>query len=488
MRLIRTARRQRLNIQNHNPWRKIYTLLLLLSFAFLVGSPLSAGPDEPEHQATAWYYSQNLSPVDVYHQTIKGIPYQLVAKPCYATKPEVSAACLDQTITLRHQTQEYKVNNYPQLPYWIIGAGQTLFHMIDSNLISLGGRVFLMLACFFFLMVSQHFLIKSGNSNYNFVIFIFCSPTVLFLSATSNPNALEISAAMAYTSAILYFMNAPSKRSLLYVIILGLTLSTCRPISFVWMMIILVFSIFFTLENRKSNLRTALLFSSIPGLVFGIYWKLVHPTFLDFPGYVPEVIGNHYSYFLESFLKSINLIPLRLEQSWGILGWLDTRPLQIIWFFVLVIWSWFLLSILGTQLRHLRLPIIGIASIFVSISLLEASANHHWPTWWQGRYQLPVLAGVILLTLKYSRKSFGTPGILLFYSTLVFDIYMIILNFARYNWGVSQGTPTNMALNAYSTPRIILFCFILCLSLVQVLRISRDEMFKPNSQLWHSVG
>ena len=477
-----------MNIQNYNSWRKIYALLLLLSIAFLVGSPLSAGPDEPEHQATAWYYSQNLAPVEVYHETVKGIPYQLVAKPCYATKPEVSAACLNQLSTSNHLTQEYKVNNYPQLPYWIIGAGQTIFGIIDSNLISLGGRVFLMLACYLLLMLSQNFLIKSGNSNYNFVIFIFCSPMVLFLSATANPNALEISAAMAYASSILYFQNAPSKRSLLYALILGLALSMSRPISFVWMMIILLFSVFLTSDKKRSKHDIYLLFSSTPGLAFGIYWKLAHPTFLDFPGYVPEVISNQYSYLLESFFKSLNLIPLRFEQSWGILGWLDTRPLEIIWFVIVAIWSWFLLSNLGTQILHMKLPIIGIASIFVFISLLEASANQHWPTWWQGRYQLPVLAGVVLLTLKYSGKSFGTAGVFLFYLTIFFNLYMVVLNFARYNWGVIEGTPVNLAINAFSAPRIMFFCFILCLSIIQVLRISRDETFKTNSQLWHSVS
>ena len=485
MRLLLSRDRFRFIKSSQQPWTKVLSFLFLITLGFLISSPLSAGPDEPEHQSTAWYYIHHAKPVTTYHQLISGIPSQLIVPPCFASDSSLSAKCQLQEQNESRELGSFKINNYPPLPYWIVGIGQLVIQDIDAELMSFGGRLFLMFACFLLLIGSFRLLSKSGNGNLFFLVFLSCSPMALFLAATANPSGLEITASLAFASALIHYVNLPNTRSIMFIFLTGTILAMSRPISFLWLSVITIFFIFFALNDRSRNDKLRVILAVTPGISFGIYWRLVHPTFLDWPGYVPEKVDNQALYLIESFLRSINLIPTRLEQSWGILGWLDTHPLQIVWFLVVVFWSWFLLSTLADSFSRMVRPLIFVFSTLILISILEASANQQWPEWWQGRYQIPVFGALLLLMLKLVKVKFGLSGYMLFIMTILFNSYMLVLNFARYNWGVQNGLPVNVLDNSFSMPRISLFCAVMLALCVNVVLIFRDKRLKINADLWN---
>ena len=478
-----TNKSQLHDVSTQSSWLKLITLCLFSALAFQIGSPLSAGPDEPEHQATAWYDIHHLKPTQKYHTLEQHIPNSLIVTPCFAAKPNVSASCIDSQIKDLSGKSSYKINNYPPLPYWIMGLGQVAIGAISADLLPYGGRLSYLLGCFLLLLIAFKILFKTLNENLILLLFLFYTPMMLFLAATCNPSAFECSAALAFTSSLFWHKELQSKKTLWVLALLSLTLAMARPVSFIWltMIVALFITVNYRTEDKLTNFNV--FFGSLPGILFGITWRMTNPSFLDFPDYTPVKVINYISFYIESFLRSINLIPLRLEQSWGVLGWLDTAPSPLIWLFVTIFWTFFLTNNLALKRRSMLFKILPLAAIFLIFSVIEASGYQQWPNWWQGRYQLPMLGAAVLILSKKTSRNFGIAGFVLLQYSILCNLYMLILNFARYNWGIEQGLPSQIHHNSFSSMKLGMFGVILVVVACNVICVWKDPFFKINSHL-----
>ena len=136
---------------------------------------------------------------------------------------------------------------------------------------------------------------------------------------------------------------------------------------------------------------------------------------------------------------SLVFLPLRLDQMFGVLGWLDTPAPALLFLATIVAWGALLIRL--PSIRKAA-KMCGIFGIVILPSAIETSGWGSWPWWWQGRYTLPFALGFGLLLLLRSgqlipRAISTVSGISLLSLGL-----MVWVNAVRYGFG----------LNAYDLP------------------------------------
>jgi len=153
------------------------------------------------------------------------------------------------------------------------------------------------------------------------------------------------------------------------------------------------------------------------------------------------------------FQRTINQTGIDMREAIGIVGWLDTAVPQSMVFVWLIGLG---LLVAGAIIAESRRPTIGAVAILTTgiwmSWVLTMVQNDESGTYWQGRYYLPLLAGIpiVLTTASIDRRQAARLGKAAVALSLV--VANVAIAAAMRRWGVGdQGTLTPWQWDTYAT-------------------------------------
>ncbi len=375
----------------------------LLSWS--LASPLSSGPDEPNHvvAAAAAVVGHNtglvahfpfgtLSIVDVPRWAAQA--HLLV---CYARMPWHLANCgfrlSDATHLSRGVTQ---FATYPQLYYLVVGQAAQFTAGVAGFW---GMRLISMAMVVALLALGLLAIVVRGRARLRPLGFLVaCTPYLYFICAVLNSSALEVAAALASWCCLLVLIDDPNPPGwMIWSSATSLALfMLARPASPLLVVIVLLVAACYAgwtrcralVRWRFAPIAVAVGLSGITAVIWRL-WK-GSPVLLGRP-------WPHHLTLLQAADRSLGLSGPRLRDLVGRFGWLDT-PVHL---WVVIGWATVLgvLVVLGmasSGKARRGVPVAIIATIVLPV-LIEAPLLNHVGTIWQARYSLPVAVGVPLV-------------------------------------------------------------------------------------------
>lgn len=435
------------------PWLILISIAALGMFA---SSPISAGADEPAHQATAWYVWSNVgSPWVLLNptgrsQTAALVPASLTVNPppfpCYANHPDVDATCARALEDQTGLTISNSITNYPPPYYVAVGFGQALASMIGNQFAPIGGRIASALLNLGVLWTLA-FSLRRRHPDVGRYLALLATPTMIFYLVMVNPSGWEMTTALVLAAALASVLDGAEgglrssridRRSVLILGLASVALSLARPIGAVWAAGLTLGALSLATARTARETAKLVLIAVAPGIILGAAWYLTHGTAAGGPsgssGPLEVSIGNLASWFALSISRSHD----RLMEAVGWLGWDVFIPSALGEVFFL---GWVLLLAALAQARPVSwaAAIIGIGGVVVFSSLVETSNWMNWPNWWQGRYELPFLIGFLfLLLLRSGDRAPRAVGAMTGVSLLTLGT-MVWLNTMRYAFGLGDG-------------------------------------------------
>ena len=426
---------------------------LLAIVGMFVSSPRFASPDEEAHQATAWYTVTYGMPPEA--ETRAEVPTIFRDGACFATNGRQDASC--------HPAREggynelVRVLNYPPPYYWVVGIGQQASIALTSDAwIDLGGRAasFLLNVAGLVLLAS---LLRQHYRQWGTYLLLIVTPMAAFLWATVNPSGWEITAGLlfAYFFARAWWdnddaaSNATRWLPLTAIAITSILFALARHSAMVWMAGVIVAVVVTCRSLLPRAAQWKVLLASAPGFLVGVLWQLTHPAVhrINNPDRVedPQPID-----FLHYFMQIEEVLPDRLRQMVGVLGWLDTPVPQWMFFLVLIGWA----SFIGLLFARTRIPVlflvVGFLGTFLVPTVLEMLRWNDWPYWYQGRITLPfTMSFLLILLLRYAHKAPRAAAALSIVTGFVLT-FMVWQNLMRYSFGIWDYIPERWSIPAIS--------------------------------------
>jgi len=444
-----------------------FAIVILGIIGFALSSPRFASPDEEAHQATAWYVTEYGMPPKAEDRF--EVPTIFRDGACFATNGRQDASCMPPREG--GYTELVRVLNYPPPYYWVTGAGQRAAEALSSDAwLDMGGR-----AASFLLNVSGlvllALLVRRHYRQWGTYLLLIATPMAAFLWATVNPSGWEITAGLlfAYFFARAWWDNENDQAGatrwlpLVAIAISSVLFASARHSAVVWMagVIIAIVATGRSLLPRSKQWRV--LAASVPGFLFAVGWQLTHPAVhrLNNPDYVENPRAIDFAHY---FLQIEEVLPDRLRQMVGVLGWLDTPVPQ--WMFFLVVLGW--AAFIGLLFARTRIPVlflvVGFLGVFLVPTVFEMLRWNDWPYWYQGRITLPfAIPFLFLLLLKYAHKAPRAASALSLVTGLVLT-FMVWQNLMRYSFGIWDYIPERWSDPAISTPAFWLT--YLCIALM----------------------
>jgi hypothetical protein len=457
---------------------------------FVSTSPMG-GPDEPEQNVTAWYVSgHGLRPGSIEWFSV---PASFATDPCFAHKPDVSASCMPSRVTGEAMASTSWVLPYAPPYYLVVGVGQRLaVSLVGDGYADIGGR----LASFILnlgALLLLSFYMRRRHPRWGNLLLLVSTPMSVFMGVVVNPSGWEITCGIVMAAVLAEAVwGRQSLESDTWpigttLILAAASAALCltRPLGLVWALGLTVSAVALVPSiDRRLLLRVSC--AVAPGIALGILWALIIPPS---PPVMPGATISDPSavQFAVWFLVSLLLFPLRLQQMFGILGWLDTPP--PLPFVAAYIVAWGLLLIQLAPIRKAA-GMCGIFGIVILPSLIEAIGWPSDPLWWQGRYTLPFALGFGLLLLLRSGQLIPRTVSLVSGLSLLSLGLMVLVNAVRYNFGLNSfDLPASLGQQGVSPirllPSVLIGVGLVIASgylLVQAWRMERDTRPRRGSE------
>lgn len=371
-------------------------------------SPLMSAPDEAAHVIKAaavvrGQYAGGSSEVQGEALTVQVPKYiaDFSNYNCFATHPEKTPVCsppidgADQSLV----PAQTSAGNYNPVYYAVVGLGSLGLTgepaIYSMRLISAWLTAFFLAAIFYAAasMRRNHFMMIASA--------ISLTPTVLFLTGSVNPNALEIGTAAAFYMGLCSMLERRpqaqlSKLPAVIVTASGILLSNTRPLSFLWIAVALAAAL---LGHNLTSIRAVLITRSfqlsafLVGLscLFALWWSLSARSLDSLFAVTPPIPAD------EAALLMLDRTVGYMREYVGVLGSLDTAPpMAVVYAWVLGFGSILLLSFTARPTR-LRWPVALLAVAVIAIPpALQAGSSEKLGWIWQGRYALALVVMLIL--------------------------------------------------------------------------------------------
>lgn len=313
--------------------------------------------------------------------------------------------------------------------------------------------------------------------------------TVLFLASTINPNGLEIAAAFCLWATIVGWCDGPDqyrRRSLIAAAVTAMVLTLVRPLGPAYTLLIVALALGTLAET--SALRT--LRSSRAGRALGV---AVGVSVVLAVGYA--AVNHSYSSLITwSGLsdrgsgavarEAIDNLGVYLRQSWDLIGWQGPQELTVPGWITLIwlglIGGFAVLALLvGTNRQRIGLAVLVLGCVVGPV--VPAVVNPASP--WQGRYLLPLLTGIPLLSgaiisRSPATASWRTPriiplGVIGFCATSYLVAHQRLMN--RTVVGLPSGPLANLSEGTWNGPLapVALFFWALVASAIWVFVMYR---------------
>ena len=429
------------------------TVLVAIVGMFL-STPRMAGPDEPAHQSTAWYTTNYGMPPT--SEIYAPVPGNVSDSICYAFDAGNDARCLGPRQPL--PPAEGRIFNYPPPYYWVVGFGQWVAGGVGMEWMDEGGRLASLLLNVLGL-TALALLARRQSALWGSSILLVATPMAVFLWAVVNSSGWQITTGLlfAYVFAQAWWgshkdLDVHSRRlpTLAAVAAASVLFALSRPDSLIWLLLL---ALAVTLMGRSPHGirdRVQMMAAAGIGALSGLVWQLTHPSQhpIENPNPLADPLFTDYARW---FQQSLDLLPDRLRQAVGVLGWLDTSTPR--WLFVAALIGWAVF--LGYVYARNRIPtpvvLLGITGVFILPSILEALRWNDYPQWWQGRYTLTFLIPFLFLVVnKYAWVIPRAVERFSLFATVLLAI-MVWQNGVRYAFGVRDYWPLRWADPAIGT-------------------------------------
>jgi hypothetical protein len=426
-----------------------FFIFILFITIFSILLPRSAGPDEPTHNASAWFSVKHLTLPAENFSLQKDIPFNLLTGPCFIfNESRDNASCLPER-TSSESLAESKVYNYSFPYYFTVGLGQHLFSYFSYKYIDLGGRIFSQgLMGLFVLMVWIR--MKRYPQVERRWLFLSLTPTALFYMSVVNATGWEIIMSIFFSFFLFEHLQSKVLKSFSLstflksfpLLLSSILLVTSRPLGLVWMAGITSIALLIFVD-RGTLKQTAL--SVLPLLSPAvIVWILLaarnSSPMIALPGYVglKDPTFANYSVW---FVQSSELILDRLRQMIGVYGWGDISiPSTLFVVYMISTITWITVVFIREKISK-KVLLILVLFVLLLPSIVEASFWNLWPAWWQGRYSLPMLSAFLFLIGLKARDNVRFH-LLVSYNFNIFVVwFMFFVTYFRYSYGLQGYVP-----------------------------------------------
>jgi len=426
-------------------WGELLAALtvLLAIVGMAVTSPPLVGPDEPAHQATAYYTSVNILPPE--READYYTPGIFKQGACTAFDSTKDASCA----LPREDSWPAKVRvlNYPPPYYWVVALGQKAMPGTDDWL-DIGGRLASLLLNVGALGLLA-LLARRVTTSWGTYLLLISTPMAAFLWAVVNPNGWEVTSGLLFAflfATAWWNWDVGLNRRLsgwarvLLVTAASLAFALSRHDAAVWMCLLVLTVFLMGPSPLQRSAKVRLLGAFLIGLIAAVLWQLTHPAIHepnnDDP--IKDPTGLNYLHWLGQIDE---MLPERLRQMVGVLGWLDTPvPYTLA---ILLMLGWALLIGIMYARRHIPLGVLatGFAATILVPTALELLRWNDWPFWYQGRITLSfTLPFLFLLLLRFADSS-SRAAIALSLITSLALAFMVWQNLMRYAFGTKDYIP-----------------------------------------------
>jgi hypothetical protein len=462
-----------------------WLLIAIAGVGMFISTPPSAGPDEPVHEVTAWYLSEHVLPPG--SAASFSVPVSFSVKdPCFSQEREVTASCAPSRSTTQVLVPTSMVLGYSPPYYWVVGVGQRLTaSLVGIEYADVGGRLASFILNLGALLLLSLYM-RRRNPLWGAILLLVSTPMAVFLGIVVNPSGWEITCGLVMAAALSeaawsresFGSGDWPKTTALVLVVASVALSLARPLGFVWASGLTVSAIALAPStNRRLLLRVGC--AVAPGIVLGMLWTVASLTLSS--GGPSSAVTSHPSalYIAATFVLSLLYFPLRLDQMFGVLGWLDTPPPVLLFFIGIMAWGALLIRLPSIRKAAALCAVFGIV---ILPSAIEAIGWGSSPGWWQGRYTLPFALGFMLLWLLRSGQFITrTISVVSGISLLSLGL-MVWVNAIRYDFGLNgYDLPASLGQQGISPVRLWLSvavgALLLLVSgylLVQAWRMERD--------------
>lgn len=449
---------------------------LMLGFAYLAIVPPNAGPDEIVHARSSWYLFENPSKIFAKEFIVTSkIPGELVIPDeshefdntaCFSQRADIPPTC--QNLSAQpDQIQRFYIF-YHSIPYYLlVGSVQ---HALSPWLNAYeSGKIASFALSWVILFVS---LISLNRSLPHLALLIFTvllTPSCIFLFSSINPSSFEICTAIYLVVTLLKLGQKASRKLDSNFLIAGALLCVSRPLGFIWLLVFLLyFRVMFGFFPIKQIVLLPFLILFIVQVWLGYDW----PSPVEFK-------NPNFEFYIEESVREFNESGHWFAHFFGILAAGEIKiPMLFLYLNFAAILILIMKSASSIQLirrRQYAVICLGVYFVPAGIQIINSPT---WPVWWQGRYTLPAFIG--LLMMHFSKSQWMKFRHVVFLALLTHS-YLIILTFARFNWGIYP-TATPIIVNGWSVSSIsfalFLFFFLTYILLIFYLIGIRDYFSK----------
>jgi len=449
----------------------ITRLLTLVTISFglgmmtwLLASPVGSSPDEPAHITYAWGLSTGQGPggpdpaCEPYGQcplTFYDVPDGLVPDPaCYRFDTSVTVECR----TTAASPASTAATRYPP-PFYIatglgmraaLGAGAS-----PEGALLVARAISAVIAGSLFVgAIAAALRLRRGLAG---MVLIVTTPMAFFLSASVNPNGVEIAAAVSVAVIFAASTKPPTGAVLGLFAWSSFWLAWSRPVGWLWLLLVVLFGLGIQwLRTRPTGVREFVvdwrwtLASTAIGGCTAFGWTLyalgAHASRADTGVTLPLNPGG----------RRVALI-LRLgdmtTEALGSLGWLDTTIPSIMRLVLLF-------SLFGAIVLSLAHPAsvserrVSLAYLITVVALIVFIMNRQ-SFLWQGRYALPPIAAGLIYLVGSGTDDHRSIILRLGGISWIVSAASALWLYARYAFGLTRGprfAVPNLDLDAQWTP------------------------------------
>ncbi len=430
-------------------WTTSLALLFLLIEAWSLATPLMASPDEPAHTIKAAAVARGEFYGTPARATKQGPSSEITVRvpeniaglgalpSCYATHPNVPASCAP---TPGASTREVNIattaGRYEPLYYGIVGLPSLLFPSntgiwLMRGVSGLLSALFLASALESAAACKKRRLLVWGVAG-------AMTPMVLFMAGTINPNGLEASSAIClWTSGIALLAEqsvVADRRLLARVGISAAVLVQVRGLSPLWLFLIAIALVVLAGRSQLAELsrdRVARIWAGVLAIscAFTAWWLVRYDPLALLPtGHGPPKHASASTVIANSIGFSDGFV----REMIGVLGWLDV-PVPSVTYYG---WIAIIFMLLGLGLFLGRRPyvvvLVGLLVLTVVIPIVFEAANAHSLGYvWQGRYTLPLAAGIPLVAAGAVVNGYLTDRMHRRVATVI-PVVLVIAEFAMF--------------------------------------------------------
>ena len=434
-------------------WTQSHQLVsLFISFFLLIAvwstlTPLFAAPDEPaSYVRGAALVRGEFVGIDIaasqttsYWSTYVDIPQQFgvaqLVPWCFVGKPDTPACSLPLETLTPVEEPRTDMGRYPPVGYFASGLGSLVGPTDFSARL---GRLINAAVCAFLISLGCVNILSNRRSI--IVILAAVTPGVIFFSSVISSSAIEISASICLWCSFTTLLSTTKilRLTLSSVAISSSLLTLARPIGLVNVTIVVGISLIAQADFKESiariiSSRRIILTMTISLLAMVAWYLKIYSYHLG----EPVVIDPSNPTFRQIVEQSLNDTSIKIGESIGNFGWLDTpTPTFVVWFFialfaVIVSRNWHQISKANRHAVVYLVLLIPILTIFINQNTQTFLRTYGV----QGRYLTPLIAGIpIVVGSVWTPHKKSRRVIIYAWATAIFATAINVIR--RYSVGI----------------------------------------------------